>query len=140
MSCLCVIIGGIVLVLLVVVVLIVVMVYVIWDCVVSVEQQCLCDIVDCILCCFDLFYQEVLVVLKFVEVGVYVFCSFEYIWCMQILVMIILLIDQMGYFEGGKLCCIFWGLFLLDVDQFRLDYVISDGVGIVVDVCLEISG
>ena len=140
MSRLRVIIGGTALALLAAALPIAVMAYATWDRAISVEQQRLRDIADRTLRRSDLSYQEALAALKSAEAGAYVPCSPEHIRRMQTLVMTTPSIDQMGYFEGGKLRCTSWGPFLSDVDQPTPDHVTSDGAGIAVDVRPEISG
>ncbi|RXY90011.1 hypothetical protein DD607_27540, partial [Salmonella sp. 3DZ2-4SM] len=140
MSRLRVIIGGTALALLAAALPIAVMAYATWDRAISVEQQRLRDIADRTLRRSDLSYQEALAALKSAEAGAYASCSPEHIRRMQTLVMTTPSIDQMGYFEGGKLRCTSWGPFLSDVDQPTPDHVTSDGAGIAVDVRPEISG
>lgn len=103
MSRLRVIIGGTALALLAAALPIAVMAYATWDRAISVEQQRLRDIADRTLRRSDLSYQEALAALKSAEAGAYVPCSPEHIRRMQTLVMTTPSIDQMGYFEGGKL-------------------------------------
>lgn len=140
MSRLRVIIGGTALALLAAAVPIAVMAYATWDRAVSVEQERLRDIAGRTLRRSDLSYQEALAALKSVEAGAHVPCSADHIRRMQTLVMTTSSVEQMGYFEGGKLRCTSWGTYLSDVDQPQPDHVTSDGAGIAVDVRPEASG
>ncbi len=140
MSRLRVIIGGTALALLAAAVPIAVMAYATWDRAVSVEQQRLRDIAGRTLRRADQSYLEALAALKSAEAGAYDPCGTDHIRRMQTLVMTSPSVDQMGYFEGGKLRCTSWGPFLSDVNQPRSDHVTSDGAGIAVDVRPEASG
>jgi len=140
MSRLRIIIGGTALALLAAAVPIAVMAYATWDRAVSVEQQRLRDIAGRTLRRSDQSYQEALAALKSAEAGAHVPCSAEHIRRMQTLVMTTPSVDQMGYFEGGKLRCTSWGVFQSDVDQPKADHVTSDGAGIAVDVRPVASG
>lgn len=55
------------------------------------------------------------------------------------LVINIVLVEQMGYFQDDWLICIFWGLMEVLICCFELDYFIVDGVGIKFDVCLLVG-
>ena len=140
MSRLRVIIGGTARALLAAAVPIAVMAYATWDRAVSVEQQRLRDIAGRALRRADQSYQEALAALQSAEVGAHDACGPEHIRRMQTLVMTSPSVDQMGYFEGGKLRCTSWGPFLSDVNQPKADHVTSDGAGIAVDVRPEASG
>lgn len=140
MSRLRVIIGGTALALLAAAVPIAVMAYATWDRAVSVEQQRLRDIAGRALRRADQSYQEALAALQSAEVGAHDACGPDHIRRMQTLVMTSPSVDQMGYFEGGKLRCTSWGPFLSDVNQPKADHVTSDGAGIAVDVRPEASG
>ncbi len=109
MSRLRVIIGGTALALLAAAVPIAVMAYATWDRAVSVEQQRLRDIAGRALRRADQSYQEALAALQSAEVGAHNACGPDHIRRMQTLVMTSPSVDQMGYFEGGKLRCTSWG-------------------------------
>ncbi|WP_204304938.1 CSS-motif domain-containing protein, partial [Stenotrophomonas maltophilia] len=86
-----------------------VMAYATWDRAVSVEQQRLRDIAGRTLRRADQSYLEALAALKSAEAGAYDPCGTDHIRRMQTLVMTSPSVDQMGYFEGGKLRCTSWG-------------------------------
>ena len=111
-----------------------VMVYATWDRAVSLEQDRLREIAERALRRADQSYDESLAALKSAEASSSPPCGEEHIRRMQTLVMTSPSVDQMGYFEGGKLRCTSWGSFDGDVDQPSADHVTSDGAGIKVDV------
>ncbi|WP_164074704.1 EAL domain-containing protein [Stenotrophomonas maltophilia] len=134
MSRLGVIIAAALLAILAAVVPIAVMVYATWNSAVGLEKQRLHEIAERALRRADVSYQESLAVLKAAEASRLPPCSPEHVRRMQTLVMTTPSVDQMGYFEGGKLRCTSWGMFEGDVSQPTPDHVTSDGAGIKVDV------
>lgn len=134
MSRLGVIIAATLLAILAAVVPIAVMVYATWDRAVSVEQSRLREIAERALRRADVSYEQSLTVLRSAEASRLPPCSAEHIRRMQSLVMTTPSVDQMGYFEGGKLRCTSWGMFNGDADQPAPDHVTSDGAGISLDV------
>ena len=134
MSRLRVVILGIVAALVAAVVPIAAMVYATWDRAVAVEQQRLHAIAERTLRRADIAYEEALAALKSAEASAMPPCGSAHIKRMQTLVMTTPSIDQMGYFEAGKLRCTSWGAFEGSVDQPHADHVSSDGAGIVVDI------
>ncbi|MGE6332337.1 EAL domain-containing protein [Stenotrophomonas sp. NPDC077659] len=134
MSRLSVIITATLLALLAAIVPIAVMVYATWDRAVRLEQQRLHEIAERALRRADVSYQESLAVLRSAAASRLPACSAEHVRRMQTLVMTTPSVDQMGYFEGGKLRCTSWGTFEGDVDQPIPDHVTSDGASIKVGV------
>lgn len=134
MSRLGVIIGATLLAILMAIVPIAAMVYATWNSAVGLEQRRLHEIAERALRRADVSYQESLAVLKSAEASRLPPCSAAHVRRLQTLVMTTPSVDQMGYFEAGKLRCTSWGAFEGDVAQPTPDHVTSDGAGIKVDV------
>ncbi|WMJ67655.1 EAL domain-containing protein [Stenotrophomonas sp. 24(2023)] len=115
------------------------MVYATWDRAIHVEQQRLRGLADRALLRADQSYRAVLESLQTMEASGLEPCSPEHIRRMQALVMRTAAVDQMGYFEDGRLRCTSWGPVTQPVLQPRMDHVTSDGAGIALDVRPEIN-
>ncbi|KAF1014195.1 MAG: putative cyclic di-GMP phosphodiesterase PdeB [Stenotrophomonas maltophilia] len=115
------------------------MVYATWDRAVRVEQQRLHGLAERALLRADNSYHSVLESLQALEASGLPPCSPEHIRRMQSQVMRTNGVDQMGYFEDGRLRCTSWGPVSTTVLQPRMDHVTSDGAGIALDVRPEVN-